>query len=181
MPDRSTHVNPWIVTIAVMLATFMEVLDTTVVNVSIPHMAGNMGATVRRRYVGGHVVPGVERHHSAHGGLAGLALRAPPHADGLRQRIHPDLAAVRHGDQPRLADLLPHSARPEWRRPAAAVAVGAAGNVPAEEAWHGDGGVRPGHHHRAHPGPDARRLDHRQLHLALDLLHQPAGRAFCRC
>src|SRR5664279_2773139 len=38
-------VNPWIVTIAVMLATFMEVLDTTVVNVSIPHMAGNMGAT----------------------------------------------------------------------------------------------------------------------------------------
>ena len=46
MPDRTSHVNPWIVTIAVMLATFMEVLDTTVVNVSIPHMAGNMGATV---------------------------------------------------------------------------------------------------------------------------------------
>jgi MFS transporter, DHA2 family, multidrug resistance protein len=46
MPERTTHVNPWIVTIAVMLATFMEVLDTTVVNVSIPHMAGNMGATV---------------------------------------------------------------------------------------------------------------------------------------
>ena len=41
-PIRS---NPWIVTIAVMLATFMEVLDTTVVNVSVPHMAGNMGAT----------------------------------------------------------------------------------------------------------------------------------------
>jgi len=40
------HVNPWIVTIAVMLATFMEILDTTVVNVSIPHIAGNMGATV---------------------------------------------------------------------------------------------------------------------------------------
>ncbi len=39
-------VNPWIVTIAVMLATFMEILDTTVVNVSIPHIAGNMGATV---------------------------------------------------------------------------------------------------------------------------------------
>ena len=29
-----------------MLATFMEILDTTVVNVSIPHMAGNLGATV---------------------------------------------------------------------------------------------------------------------------------------
>ena len=38
-------VNPWIVTISVMLATFMEVLDTTVVNVSIPHISGNLGAT----------------------------------------------------------------------------------------------------------------------------------------
>jgi len=38
-------VNPWIITIAVMLATFMEVLDTTVVNVSIPHISGNLSAT----------------------------------------------------------------------------------------------------------------------------------------
>jgi MFS transporter, DHA2 family, multidrug resistance protein len=40
------HVNPWIVTIAVMLATFMEVLDTTVVNVSLPHIAGNLSASI---------------------------------------------------------------------------------------------------------------------------------------
>jgi MFS transporter, DHA2 family, multidrug resistance protein len=39
-------INPWIVTAAVMLATFMEILDTTVVNVAVPHIAGNMGATV---------------------------------------------------------------------------------------------------------------------------------------
>jgi MFS transporter, DHA2 family, multidrug resistance protein len=42
-PHRA--VNPWVVTFAVMLATFMEVLDTTVVNVSIPHIAGNLAAT----------------------------------------------------------------------------------------------------------------------------------------
>jgi MFS transporter, DHA2 family, multidrug resistance protein len=42
---ESRHVNPWIVTIAVMLATFMEVLDTTVVNVSLPHIASSMSAT----------------------------------------------------------------------------------------------------------------------------------------
>ena len=42
-PQR--YVNPWVVTVAVMLATFMEVLDTTVVNVSIPHIAGNLAAT----------------------------------------------------------------------------------------------------------------------------------------
>ena len=44
----SSHpdVNPWIVAIAVMCATVMEILDTTVVNVSLPHIAGSMSATV---------------------------------------------------------------------------------------------------------------------------------------
>jgi DHA2 family multidrug resistance protein len=46
MPKRDTAINPWIIAIAVMLGTFMEVLDTTVVNVSLPHIAGNVGATV---------------------------------------------------------------------------------------------------------------------------------------
>src|SRR5437762_13939912 len=40
------HVNPWIVAISVMFATFMEVLDTTVVNVSLPHIAGNLSVTI---------------------------------------------------------------------------------------------------------------------------------------
>lgn len=40
------HVNPWIIAISVMFATFMEVLDTTVVNVSLPHIAGSLDATV---------------------------------------------------------------------------------------------------------------------------------------
>src|SRR4051812_33352919 len=39
------NVNPWLIAIAVMSATFMEVLDTTVVNVSLPHIAGSMSAT----------------------------------------------------------------------------------------------------------------------------------------
>jgi MFS transporter, DHA2 family, multidrug resistance protein len=46
MPDTHKQVNPWIVAIAVMFATFMEVLDTTVVNVSLPHIAGNLSATI---------------------------------------------------------------------------------------------------------------------------------------
>ncbi len=40
------QVNPWIVAVAVMFATFMEVLDTTVVNVSLPHIAGSLSASV---------------------------------------------------------------------------------------------------------------------------------------
>jgi DHA2 family multidrug resistance protein len=43
--NQQPYVNPWIVTLAVMGATFMEVLDTTVVNVSIPNISGNLSAT----------------------------------------------------------------------------------------------------------------------------------------
>ncbi len=44
--QNPAHINPWIIAIAVMLSTFMEVLDTTVVNVSLPHIAGSLSATV---------------------------------------------------------------------------------------------------------------------------------------
>lgn len=37
--------NPWLIAIAVMTATFMEVLDTSVANVSLPHIAGNLSVT----------------------------------------------------------------------------------------------------------------------------------------
>jgi DHA2 family multidrug resistance protein len=40
------HVNPWVVSLAVMLGTFMVVLDTTVVNVSLPHIAGSLSSTI---------------------------------------------------------------------------------------------------------------------------------------
>src|SRR5213080_2569967 len=45
-PQDPPQVNPWIVAVAVMFATFMEVLDTTVVNVSLPHIAGSLSASV---------------------------------------------------------------------------------------------------------------------------------------
>ncbi|HUZ46565.1 MAG TPA: DHA2 family efflux MFS transporter permease subunit [Terriglobia bacterium] len=44
--SEQPKINPWIIATAVMLSTFMEVLDTTVVNVSLPHIAGSMSASV---------------------------------------------------------------------------------------------------------------------------------------
>jgi len=40
------QVNPWLTAIAVMFGTFMVVLDTTVVNVSLSHIAGSLSATI---------------------------------------------------------------------------------------------------------------------------------------
>jgi DHA2 family multidrug resistance protein len=37
--------NPWLIGFMVTLATFMEVLDTTIVNVCLPHIAGSMSAS----------------------------------------------------------------------------------------------------------------------------------------
>jgi DHA2 family multidrug resistance protein len=37
--------NPWAIALTVTLATFMEVLDTSIANVSLPHIAGNLSAT----------------------------------------------------------------------------------------------------------------------------------------
>ncbi|HUA19435.1 MAG TPA: DHA2 family efflux MFS transporter permease subunit [Bryobacteraceae bacterium] len=40
------RVNPWLIAGTVMLATFMEVLDTSIANVALPHIAGSLSATV---------------------------------------------------------------------------------------------------------------------------------------
>jgi DHA2 family multidrug resistance protein len=38
-------VNPWLIAVSVMLATFMEVLDTSIASVALPHIAGSLSAT----------------------------------------------------------------------------------------------------------------------------------------
>jgi DHA2 family multidrug resistance protein len=52
MPDTEQHEaewrpshNPWAVALTVTLATFMEVLDTSIANVALPHIAGSVGAS----------------------------------------------------------------------------------------------------------------------------------------
>src|SRR5580693_9472901 len=44
LPWKPKH-NPWIIALTVTLATFMEVLDTSIANVALPHIAGNLGAS----------------------------------------------------------------------------------------------------------------------------------------
>ena len=37
--------NPWMIAVSVMIATFMVVLDSSVANVALPHIAGNLSAS----------------------------------------------------------------------------------------------------------------------------------------
>jgi DHA2 family multidrug resistance protein len=43
--DGRPAANPWLIAVVVTLAAFMEVLDTTIVNVSLPHIAGNLSVS----------------------------------------------------------------------------------------------------------------------------------------
>ena len=37
--------NPWLIAVVVALAAFMEILDTSIANVALPYMAGNLGVS----------------------------------------------------------------------------------------------------------------------------------------
>src|SRR5215831_12563384 len=43
--DQTRAVNPWLIAITVTLATFMELLDTAIANVSLPHIAGGLATS----------------------------------------------------------------------------------------------------------------------------------------
>ncbi len=43
--DWKPKYNPWLIAVVVTLAAFMEVLDTTIVNVSLPHIAGSLSSS----------------------------------------------------------------------------------------------------------------------------------------
>ncbi len=95
------QVNPWIVAVAVMFATFMEVLDTTVVNVSLPHIAGNLSATIDEStwvltsyLVANAIVLPLT-------GWLASDLRPQAPADDLGDRLHAVVAAVRAGPESR--------------------------------------------------------------------------------
>ena len=47
MPDQQWHpkANPWLIALAVIVPTFMEVLDTSIAAVALPNIAGNLSAT----------------------------------------------------------------------------------------------------------------------------------------
>src|SRR3989442_5683296 len=44
--NEKGEVDPWIIAFTVTLATFMEVLDTSIANVALPHMAGSLSAGI---------------------------------------------------------------------------------------------------------------------------------------
>ena len=134
-----------------MFATFMEVLDTTVVNVSLPHIAGNLSATIDEStwvltsyLVANAIVLPLTGWLARYFGRKRLLMAS---VAGFT------ISSLLCGLAPNLPLLVrvPPGAGRDRRRDAAAVAGGAARGVPAARARQGDGVLGPGHRRGADP------------------------------
>ncbi len=162
--------------IAVMAATIMQVLDTTIINVALPNMAGQLDATpdniswVLTSYLiasaiimplTGFITDRIGQKRFLLISIAGFVITSM--LCGMATSLCADGA-------------VPLPAGRVRRGAGAAVAIHHAADLPRRAARQGDGDLEHGRDGRADHGTDAGRLAHRSDQLALDVLHQPAGR-----
>ena len=166
----------WIITITVILASMIELIDTSIVNVALPQMMGNLGATldeiawVVTAYVVANVIVDPDD---------GLVRRRPSAAETIspvRSSCSRRVVLLRTRDEHLGARDLPLHPGRRRRRAALDVAGDPGRDVPARGAGARQRPLRPRRRRRPDDRADARRLDHGQLFLALDLLRQPADR-----
>ena len=169
------------IAVSVMLATFMVVLDSSVANVALPHIAGNLSATtdestwVLTSYLvsnaimlpaAGWITRRIGRKRllmisilvfTGASLLCGMAVNMPML---IVARILQGIGGG--GMQPLAQSILLESFPPRPTR-------------------HGDGRLWRRDCGRPGDRPNFGRMDYRQLFLALDLLHQSAGGLCWRC
>ena len=168
--------NPWLIAVVVALAAFMEVLDTSIANVALPYMAGSLGATpdqstwVLTSYlVSNAIVLPIS------GWFVGLFGRKRFFLICLSIFT---VSSVLCGTAPNLATMIAfrvlQGAGGGGLQPMAQAIL--ADTFPPQQTRARLRALRRHGRRRADPRTDAGRLDDRQLHLALDLPHQRAGR-----
>ena len=165
-------INPWVIAVTVTLATFMELLDTAIANVALPHIAGGLAVSydestwVLTSYLVSNAVV--------------LPLSAWLSRVFGRKRYYMicvmlfTLSSMLCGlaPSPRPANLLPRPARRRRRWPRSGRAGDPRGHVPCPKTRGGICALQHGHRHCSCDRASARWMDHRQLELALDFFHQ---------
>ena len=148
----------WI-TLSLGLAVFMEVLDTTIANVAVPVIAGNLGAATTQ---GTWVITSF---------AVANAVSVPLTVYRRRRRFRHHIVAVRYRTQPSGFGNFPHLAGLYRRAADSLVAKPVNGILSARKTDAGTGIV--GNDRRCCPcsRADTRRLDFRKLALGLDFFH----------
>ena len=99
--------NPWLIAIAVTLAAFMEILDTTIVNVALPYIAGSLAASSDEATYALTAYLVANGHRAHHRGLAVRHDRPQALFPDLPRHVHGLLVPVRHLAEPRATRGLP--------------------------------------------------------------------------
>ena len=95
-PTAARGHNPWLIALLVALATFMEVLDTTIANVALPLHRGRPRGQPRRGLLGGDELSGRQRDRADGSRLARRrAFGRKALLPDLPRALHGQLAAVR--------------------------------------------------------------------------------------
>ncbi len=133
--------NPWLIAVAVTLAAFMEILDTTIVNVALPHIAGSLSSSSDEADLGADLLSGRQRHRADDLGMAQRPVRPQALLHPLHRDVHGMLVPLRHRDQPQSAHHLPAGAGLLRRRAAAQPAIHHPRHLSARQAQRGVLGV----------------------------------------
>ena len=175
IPERRAS-HKWLIALAVMLGTTLEVLDTSIVNVALPHMQGSFSASVDEiawvltsyLVANGIMIPmtGMDLVALWTQALLPMSVAVFVLASGL-------CGAARSLDQMVIFRLIQGAAGAAMVPSSQAILME---TFPPERTAARDGDMGDGVDGRADDGADARRMDHRQLELALEFLHQPADR-----
>ena len=165
-------INPWIIALAVTLATFMEVLDTSIANVALPHIAGGLSA-------GPDESTWVLTSYLVSNAIV-LPLSGWVSSIIGRKRFYMTCVAIFTvssllcGLAPNLTMLIIfrvlQGAGGGGLQPSEQAIL--ADTFPPGETWHGFCRLRHCGGHSSRPWSDPWRLDYGQLHLALDFLYQ---------
>ena len=111
---RPAH-NPWAIALTVTMATFMELLDTSISNVSLPHIAGGLGTSYDEStwVLTSYLVANAD--HPADERVAEPGIRTQTLLHDVRSAVHRNLVTLRPRAQPGDADFFPRTPG-NWRR-----------------------------------------------------------------
>ena len=132
--------HKYVIAFAVVLASLLQVIDSSIVNVALPDMMGNLGASLDEiAWVStGYILASVIVIPLT--GLARRDVRAQALLRGVDPPVHGVELLLRRGAlRSAMLDLLARGAGHRRRRAHDRVAGGAAGDVPARGSGHGDG------------------------------------------
>jgi len=172
--------NQWAIALVVTMATFMELLDTSISNVSLPHIAGGLGTSYDEStwVLTSYLV--ANANHPADERVAQPRLRAQALLHDVRCAIHREFFSMRRRTESGNSDRVPRIAGNRRRRSRARRTGNSGRYFPQGKTRRSFRALQHGDGHGAGYRAAARRMDHRQLLVAMGFSSSTSRSESCR-